>query len=138
MLTDAQRALLEDKADVWERAATSGTVEWQDYNRRAAEALRAALSATPPTAGGWKPISEWPERDELIIAATDDGRRMVLGPRQLAFAVDPKPPAHPQFPATFWMYLADLPPLPSTLEDQVPDNRCADAILALPPSGGEA
>jgi len=62
MLTDAQRELLEDKAAVWERAAASGTVEWQDYNRRAAEALRAALAAPPASSKG----------EALPVAVTDE------------------------------------------------------------------
>lgn len=65
MLTDAQRILLEDKAAVWERAAASGTVEWQDYNRRAAEALRAALSLPRPSGS--------PDKGEEPVAWTGSG-----------------------------------------------------------------
>jgi hypothetical protein len=43
-LTDAQRELLEDKFVLWTRAATEGPVDLRDYNRRAADALKAALA----------------------------------------------------------------------------------------------
>lgn len=43
-LTHAQRELLDDKLDVWRRAANDGRKEWRDYNRRCAEALEAALA----------------------------------------------------------------------------------------------
>lgn len=42
-LTDAQRELLEDKFVLWERASREGHMDLRDYNRRAAEALKAAL-----------------------------------------------------------------------------------------------
>lgn len=76
-----------------------------------------AILSLPPTqaAEAWKPVSQWPERDELIIAATDDGRRMMWKPSILKGAMQGAPD-HLTFPATFWMYLTDLPSLPSTLE----------------------
>lgn len=43
-LTDAQRELLEDKFVLWDRASREGNMELRDYNRRAAEALKAALA----------------------------------------------------------------------------------------------
>jgi hypothetical protein len=43
-LTDAQRDLLEDKVVLWERASRVGAEDLRDYNRRAAEALKIALS----------------------------------------------------------------------------------------------
>ena len=43
-LTDAQRELLEDKFILWDRASREGPEDLRDYNRRAAEALKAALS----------------------------------------------------------------------------------------------
>ena len=43
-LTDDQRELLEDKFVLWERASREGSMELRDYNRRAAEALKVALS----------------------------------------------------------------------------------------------
>lgn len=53
-LTDAQRLLLEDKFVLWDKASRSGPMDLRDYNRRAAEALKVALSIcsaalTPPT-----------------------------------------------------------------------------------------
>lgn len=44
ILTDAQRELLEDKFLVWERQAREGPPDLRDYNARAAEALKIALS----------------------------------------------------------------------------------------------
>lgn len=44
MLTNAQRELLEDKFVLWDRASREGNMELRDYNRRAAEALKVALS----------------------------------------------------------------------------------------------
>jgi hypothetical protein len=43
-LTDAQRELLEDKFVLWDREARQGPQALRDYNRRAAEALKAALA----------------------------------------------------------------------------------------------
>lgn len=43
-LTEAQHELLEDKFTLWERAGREGHAELRDYNRRAAEALKAALA----------------------------------------------------------------------------------------------
>lgn len=42
-LTDDQAALLRDKYVLWERASREGPMDLRDYNRRAAEALKAAL-----------------------------------------------------------------------------------------------
>jgi hypothetical protein len=51
-LTDAQRELLEDKFVLWVRASRDGAIDFRDYNRRAAEALKVALcicaEASPP------------------------------------------------------------------------------------------
>lgn len=44
-MTSEQIELLEDKIRVWSEAAKYGNMELRDYNRRAAEALRAALDA---------------------------------------------------------------------------------------------
>lgn len=43
-LTDAHRELLEDKFLLWDRASREGPTDLRDYNRRAAEALKTALS----------------------------------------------------------------------------------------------
>ena len=43
-LSDAQRELLEDKFILWDRASREGPADMRDYNRRAADALKAALS----------------------------------------------------------------------------------------------
>lgn len=43
-LTDAHRELLEDKFVLWDRASRQGPHDLRDYNRRAADALKAALS----------------------------------------------------------------------------------------------
>lgn len=43
-LTDQQRELLEDKFMLWDRAAREGNHELREYNRRAADALKIALS----------------------------------------------------------------------------------------------
>lgn len=43
-LTDAQRVLLEDKFVLWSRASREGPMDLRDYNRRASEALKAALA----------------------------------------------------------------------------------------------
>lgn len=42
-MTDDQAALLRDKYVLWERASREGPLDLRDYNRRAAEALKAAL-----------------------------------------------------------------------------------------------
>lgn len=42
-LTDDQRELLEDKFLLWDRASREGSMDLRDYNRRAADALKAAL-----------------------------------------------------------------------------------------------
>lgn len=42
-MTDDQSALLRDKYVLWERASREGPMDLRDYNRRAAEALKAAL-----------------------------------------------------------------------------------------------
>lgn len=60
----------------------------------------------------WRPITEWPRRQELIIAATADYRRMIWQPAVLKNALASTAPEHLRFPATHWMYVADLPPLP--------------------------
>jgi hypothetical protein len=49
-LTDEQRELLEDKFVLWDKASRTGAMDMRDYQRRAADALKAALaicSATP-------------------------------------------------------------------------------------------
>lgn len=43
-LTDEQRALLADKYVLWDRMSREGSMEQRDYNRRAADALKVALS----------------------------------------------------------------------------------------------
>lgn len=43
-MTPEQRALLEDKADLWRRASKEGSVELRDYNYRAAAALDQLLN----------------------------------------------------------------------------------------------
>jgi hypothetical protein len=43
-LTDDQRVLLEDKFVLWDRASREGAMDLRDYNGRAAEALKIALS----------------------------------------------------------------------------------------------
>jgi len=43
-LTDTQRELLQDKFVLWERASSQGPMDLRDYNRRAADALKAALA----------------------------------------------------------------------------------------------
>lgn len=43
-MTEDQRILLEDKYVLWERASREGPTELRDYNRRAAEALKACLA----------------------------------------------------------------------------------------------
>jgi len=43
-MTEAQLELLRDKYVLWERASRQGPTDLRDYNRRAAEALKAALS----------------------------------------------------------------------------------------------
>ena len=42
-MTEAQLELLRDKFVLWERASQNGPMDQRDYNRRAAEALKAAL-----------------------------------------------------------------------------------------------
>lgn len=42
-MTDDQFALLQDKVTLWRKASTEGQMELRDYNRRAGEALAAAL-----------------------------------------------------------------------------------------------
>lgn len=39
-----QRELLEDKYVLWTTSAQNGRADFRDYNRRAAEALKAALA----------------------------------------------------------------------------------------------
>ena len=63
-LTDAQRELLEDKFVLWDRASREGNMELRDYNRRAAEALKVALSIvsaalSPPSTGGEGEAVAW-------------------------------------------------------------------------------
>lgn len=43
-MSDEQRILLEDKFVLWERAGREGSMDYRDYNRRAAEALKACLA----------------------------------------------------------------------------------------------
>lgn len=43
-MTDDQRVLLEDKFILWDRASREGAMDLRDYNRRAADALKAALA----------------------------------------------------------------------------------------------
>ncbi|ATC26474.1 hypothetical protein [Caulobacter vibrioides] len=69
------------------------------------------------TPSAWKPIADWPERDEPILVATADGRRMFWAPSALKVAMTPGAPTHLQFPATHWMYAADLPDLPKEPSD---------------------
>jgi hypothetical protein len=42
--TEAQLELLRDKCVLWDRAAREGPMDLRDYNRRAADALKAVLS----------------------------------------------------------------------------------------------
>lgn len=42
-LTEQQRELLNDKLQLWQRAAVEGSMDLRSYNRRCAEALGAAL-----------------------------------------------------------------------------------------------
>ncbi len=46
-MTPDQKALLDDKLDLWERLGHEGELELRDYYRRSADALRALLSAPP-------------------------------------------------------------------------------------------
>lgn len=67
-LTDEQRELLEDKFTVWARQAESGPLDLRDYNRRAADALKAALMAAseacaPPAV--W--LIEWPATRQDVV-----------------------------------------------------------------------
>lgn len=48
-LTDDQRELLEDKFLLWDRASREGSMELRDYNRRAADAIKVALSICADT-----------------------------------------------------------------------------------------
>ena len=43
-LTDEQRELLQDKFVLWDAGSRTGNMELRDYNRRAAGALKMALS----------------------------------------------------------------------------------------------
>jgi len=43
MITEDQLELLRDKYVLWDRASREGNMELRDYNRRAADALKAAL-----------------------------------------------------------------------------------------------
>lgn len=79
-------------------------------------ALELEPEASRESTSPWQPIATLPdhvpEDDDLILAATDDGRRMiwriVLLKHQLAHTAKGKQPTHLQFPATRWMR---LPPL---------------------------
>lgn len=48
-MTDAQHELLLDKYVLWEHASREGNIELRDYNRRCAEALKAALMIVSET-----------------------------------------------------------------------------------------
>jgi hypothetical protein len=43
-MSEAQLELLRDKYVLWDRASREGPMDMRDYNRRAAEALKAALA----------------------------------------------------------------------------------------------
>jgi hypothetical protein len=86
-LTPDQRAILEDKADVWERSSRTGNMEMRDYERRCAEAMRAALreldAVQPGSAGGgelregWLPIVLCPTDGVWRACKLPDGREVI-------------------------------------------------------------
>jgi hypothetical protein len=43
-MTESQLELLRDKYVLWDRASREGPMDMRDYNRRAAEAMKAALA----------------------------------------------------------------------------------------------
>lgn len=67
-VTDEQADLLRDKYVLWERASREGSVELRDYNRRSAEALKAALMVVSE-AGNPPPVwlIEWPATRQDVV-----------------------------------------------------------------------
>lgn len=62
--TEAQLELLRDKYVLWDRAARQGPMDLRDYNRRAADALKAVLSiaqAEPARQDAHRGACECPE-----------------------------------------------------------------------------
>lgn len=106
-------------ADFWIGYINSGGElgkdDWQRL-RDDWEAIKTLLADRSDDISPWQPIATLPdhvpEDDDCILAATDDGRRMiwriVLLKHQLANTARGRQPAHLQFPATRWMR---LPPL---------------------------
>jgi hypothetical protein len=75
-LTDAQRELLEDKHSLWVRAAETGPPDLRDYNRRAADALRIALSLASSAAAAEAKVGVLEEDIQVIGRyARSDGDR---------------------------------------------------------------
>ena len=66
----------------------------------------------------WRPIAEMQPDDEMVIAACPpcvefpEGRRMIWTPSILLTAMANGTPQHLRYPATHFMRVADLPPLP--------------------------
>jgi len=57
-LSDAQRELLDDKLDLWRRAAGEGPMDSRDYNRRAVDALTILLETYDANDAGRRPLQE--------------------------------------------------------------------------------
>lgn len=57
----------------------------------------------------WRPIETAPTDETQILAATEDGRRMIWSAEMLTRVTTGKTPFHLQFPATHWALLPAPP-----------------------------
>ncbi|GEN63565.1 DUF551 domain-containing protein [Acetobacter oeni] len=81
-------------------------VNWRAFEFDAKQAIGAANSVSPSP---WQKIEAVPSGDEIFLAATIDGRVMVVRGNILQNMMRKDTPAHLQFPATHWMPLPAAP-----------------------------
>lgn len=66
-MTEAQLELLRDKYVLWDRASREGSMELRDYNRRAADALKALLAANSDAGMATCWLIEWPADRQMPV-----------------------------------------------------------------------
>lgn len=71
-MTADQFALLQDKVALWRRASTEGSMELRDYNRRAGEALTAALVERAELLGAIKEVIAHTDPEDPDSYRSDD------------------------------------------------------------------
>lgn len=77
-MTEAQLELLRDKYTLWDRAAREGSMDLRDYNRRAADALKALLAHQSGGSGAW--LIEWPADRQMPVRYWHPTEGHVLDP----------------------------------------------------------